>query len=304
MEESTANFSGWLDDLTSRSAGKAGGLACLASGAAGSALFVKCRYSAARETMEQLARTAREDGATFTRYLAARRTGEQLDLRLRQATEPLIVAAQSCLALLAQLPQARAGCPRPMLCDLKVGVHLLVACVQSCIEIAEANLKLFDPPWQEGHDSVETVRSTLRSVLEQERHYRVFSRARTVAVIGISDESAKPAYYVPEYLKEQGYRLFGVHPRGHSLLAERTSTCLQDLNQSIDLVLIFRASDKVGAHLEDLLSTRPKPQCVWMQLGITNPAVAAQLEKRGIEVVSDRCAMQEHQRLRGQPHEQ
>ena len=50
-------------------------------------------------------------------------------------------------------------------------------------------------------------------------------------------------------------------------------------------------------HLEEILALDPRPRAVWLQLGIRNDAVAAQLLEAGIEVVQDRCALAEHRRM-------
>ncbi len=128
---------------------------------------------------------------------------------------------------------------------------------------------------------------------------KIFDQTQTIAVVGISDTPSKAARFVPEYLQDHGYRILGVHPRGSSEVAEKTATTLQELDEAIDMVVLFRRSDKVPEHLDDILSLEPKPKTVWMQLGIRNEEFARELRQNGIEVVSDRCTKVEHQRLAG-----
>lgn len=126
---------------------------------------------------------------------------------------------------------------------------------------------------------------------------KIFSETRTVAVVGISDTEGKAGNYVPAYLKDEGYRILGVTPRGKNSIADKTETSLEALGEPVDMVVLFRRSDKVPKHLDDILSLDPLPQVVWMQKGIKNPDVAAKLSERGVEVVQDRCTMVEHRRL-------
>jgi uncharacterized protein len=281
-----------LQELAGPSPGKAGGLAAMTAGAIGAALFAKCRYSPAIQEMEVLKELALADGGGFENYLRAKRAGEEVTPWLIQATESPLKAAEVSLQLLDRLPLARKACPKCMLADLAVGADLLESSVRGNLKLVAANLRLFPSGWSEGMGRVNAVSSWL---VERDLYRRLFEMVETVVVVGISDDIEKPACYVPTYFKEKGYRILGVHPRGYSEVAERTTTQLRDLGSSPDLVLIFRRSDKVPEHLDDLLSVLPK--AVWMQQGIHHEAVASALRASGVTVVSDRCAMLEHQKL-------
>lgn len=121
--------------------------------------------------------------------------------------------------------------------------------------------------------------------------------ARRVAVLGIKTEkqSGQPAFYVPEYLQRAGLQVIPVpvyYPEVTTILGERVHRRLVDVPGPIDLVDVFRRSEDVPAHLEDLLAARPS--AVWLQSGIRNDVVAEALARAGIRVVQDRCLMVEH----------
>jgi predicted CoA-binding protein len=126
----------------------------------------------------------------------------------------------------------------------------------------------------------------------------ILETSPTVAVLGIHDDDARAAYYVPEYLHEHGYRVLGVNPRlaGRALFGAPVVSTLAELREPVDLVDVFRRSDWLPQHQADLIAARP--HVVWMQLGVRHDAVARALEAAGIEVVMDRCTMAEHRRLR------
>jgi len=121
----------------------------------------------------------------------------------------------------------------------------------------------------------------------------------TIAVLGIHDERDKAAFYVPEYLHDEGYRIIGVNPRfaGAEMFGERVRAQLRDIGEPIDLVDVFRRSEAVAAHVDDILAMSPRPKVVWLQLGIENEAAAKRLEEAGIEVIQNRCTLADHQRL-------
>ncbi|HEX7241848.1 MAG TPA: CoA-binding protein [Longimicrobiaceae bacterium] len=121
--------------------------------------------------------------------------------------------------------------------------------------------------------------------------------ARRIAVLGIKTEAAQgqPAYYVPEYLQRAGYEIVPVpvyYPNATEIMGEKVYRRLADVPGQIDLVNVFRRSEDVLPHVDDILQARPR--AVWMQSGIRNAEAARRLAEAGIKVVQDRCAMVEH----------
>ncbi len=128
---------------------------------------------------------------------------------------------------------------------------------------------------------------------------RVLEEARTVAVLGAHIEPAKPAHYVPDYLHTQGYRILPVNPvfAGRTLWGEPARSTLAELAEPVDVVDVFRRSDKVPGHVADVLAMEPRPKVVWLQLGVRNAAAARELLAAGIDVVQDRCMLADHRRF-------
>ena len=128
----------------------------------------------------------------------------------------------------------------------------------------------------------------------------VLERSRVVAVLGAHCEMHRPAFYVPDYLHDQGYRVLPVNPHlvGDTLWGEPVRARLGDLNEPVDLVDVFRRSDALDNHLDDFLAMRPSPRVIWFQLGIRNDRVAAALVAGGLDVVQDRCTLADHKRFR------
>ncbi len=129
----------------------------------------------------------------------------------------------------------------------------------------------------------------------------VLAEARTIAVVGAHPRRWKPAFYVPEYLYGQGYRILPVNPRyaevGLELWGEPVRATLAELGEAVDIVDVFRASDKVPEHLADILAMNPAPALVWLQLGIRNEEVGRAMEEAGIDFVQDRCTLADHRAL-------
>jgi predicted CoA-binding protein len=128
----------------------------------------------------------------------------------------------------------------------------------------------------------------------------VLRDAKRIAVLGIKPESqgSAAAYYVPAYLQRAGYEIVPVpvyFPDATEMLGETVYRTVAAVPGSVDLVVVFRRSEDVLGHVEDIIAK--KPSAVWMQLGIRNQEAAERFVEAGIDVVQDRCAMVEHRRI-------
>jgi uncharacterized protein len=128
---------------------------------------------------------------------------------------------------------------------------------------------------------------------------RILHEAKSIAVLGAHSDPSRAAHYVGVYLREQGYRVVPVNAGhvGQELFGAPVKAALAELGEPIDIVDVFRRADKLGEHLDDILSMSPRPKVVWLQAGIRNDSFAAALAAAGIAVVQDRCTMAEHRRL-------
>jgi uncharacterized protein len=128
---------------------------------------------------------------------------------------------------------------------------------------------------------------------------RILRESKTVAVLGAHYKVDKAAYYVPEYLQSRGYEIFPVNTvyAEREILGKVTVSKLSELTTPIDIVDVFRRSEAIPEHLEDILSMKPLPKVVWLQLGIRNDEAAQKLSEAGIEVVQNRCTLADHQQL-------
>lgn len=122
----------------------------------------------------------------------------------------------------------------------------------------------------------------------------ILSETRVIAVVGLSSRPERAGYYVPAYLKGQGYRVIPVNPYLESALSERSYPDLLSVPIPIDLVLLFRKSDAVLPFVDQAIEIGAR--AVWMQLGIVNYEAANKAFHAGIKVVMDACMLIEHRR--------
>jgi uncharacterized protein len=138
-------------------------------------------------------------------------------------------------------------------------------------------------------------------ITELDHIKQILQESKTVAVLGAHTNASKAAHYVPRYLQSRGYDIFPVNPvfAGQEILGKITGSKLSDLTTPIDLVDVFRRSEAVPDHLEDILAMKPLPKVVWLQLSIQNNEAAQKLSEAGIEVVQNRCTLADHQTFFG-----
>ncbi len=142
---------------------------------------------------------------------------------------------------------------------------------------------------------------TARPTGEDDARLReILLRNRTVAVYGMSASPAKPAHYVPAYLREHGYEVLPVNPRHTRILGHPCYARLADLPRPAGILDVFRPSAEVGAVVAEAIERRRRHgdlAVVWLQLGIRDEEARRQAEAAGIAFVQDRCMLAEHRRL-------
>ena len=126
---------------------------------------------------------------------------------------------------------------------------------------------------------------------------RILSTARTVAVVGLSQNWHRPSNFAAKYMQEHGYRIIPVNPQYDEVLGERCYPRLADVPEAVDIVDCFRKPADLPPILDDALRIGAK--CLWLQLGVINLDVALAARAAGLDVVMDRCIKIEHARLFG-----
>ena len=127
----------------------------------------------------------------------------------------------------------------------------------------------------------------------------ILNTVKTIAMVGVSANTSRPSYFAFKYLLERGYSMIPINPglAGQELLGCRVYGKLAEVPEPIDMVDIFRASGYAWTIVEEALALSPRPQVIWMQLGIRNDEAAVLAEQSGLKVVMNRCPKIEYGRL-------
>ena len=120
----------------------------------------------------------------------------------------------------------------------------------------------------------------------------ILERYKTIAVVGLSSHSWRASYSVSRYMQHAGYRIIPVNPLETEVLGEKAYPSLDDVPEPFEIVDVFRRPEYVPDLVEAAI--RRNARVIWMQLGVVNEAAAARARAAGLEVVMDRCILQDH----------
>ena len=125
----------------------------------------------------------------------------------------------------------------------------------------------------------------------------LLQNARTIAMVGASDNPSRASFGVMKFLQDKGYRVIPVNPRitGEHVHGEYVWRELAQIGEPIDIVDIFVNSENAGAVVDQAIATGAK--AVWMQLGVIDEEAARRAEEAGLKVVMDHCPKIEFARL-------
>jgi predicted CoA-binding protein len=121
----------------------------------------------------------------------------------------------------------------------------------------------------------------------------ILTRFRVWAVVGCSPDPMRPSHGVSRTLMRQGFEMIPIYPREvvihgiPTVPALATAAAARAPESPIEVVDIFRASHRAGAHVDEAIAIGAK--AVWLQLGVWDEAAAERAAAAGLLVVMDRC---------------
>jgi uncharacterized protein len=126
----------------------------------------------------------------------------------------------------------------------------------------------------------------------------LLASSRTVAVVGLSDRPYRTSHSIARALQEFGFKIFPVNPNlGGPVLGEDPYASVEEIGGAVDIVDVFRRSEKVMPAARDAVAAGAK--VLWMQVGVINEEAASYAKEHGLTVVMDRCIMVDYASLVG-----
>ena len=121
----------------------------------------------------------------------------------------------------------------------------------------------------------------------------ILKEVRTIAVVGASSKEQRDSYKVMQSLIRNGYQVFPINPNeaGKTILGLECLRSLEEIEENVDMVDIFRAHDALMGVTKDAIKIGAK--VLWMQEGIVHQEAADLAISSGLRVVMDRCPKKE-----------
>ena len=125
-----------------------------------------------------------------------------------------------------------------------------------------------------------------------EERCALLKRVKTIAVVGLSPNPARPSYGVSKAMQGFGYAIIPVHPAAREILGVKAYLRLARISVRIDLVNVFRRAEFVEGIVDECLELGLKN--IWIQEDIVNVSAALKSRQGGMNVVMDRCIYRDY----------
>jgi predicted CoA-binding protein len=124
----------------------------------------------------------------------------------------------------------------------------------------------------------------------------LLTKAKTIAVVGLSNDASRPSYGVASYLQSKGYRIVPIHPTAEEVLGEKAYPSLSEAAKAvrIDIADVFRRPDAVPSIVDEVLELGLP--ALWLQETVVHEEAAEKARRAGVVVVMDKCILKEHRR--------
>lgn len=125
----------------------------------------------------------------------------------------------------------------------------------------------------------------------------ILTEAKTIAMVGASENPEKPSHRIFKELLAAGYHVIPVNPRETSVLGEKAVASLAEIKEPVDIVDVFRRAEETPPIADEAAALGAKT--LWLQAGISNDETAARARAHGMTIVMDKCIGATHRTLIG-----
>tara|TARA_B100000530_G_C15759542_1_gene409011 strand:+ start:79 stop:513 length:435 start_codon:yes stop_codon:yes gene_type:complete len=124
----------------------------------------------------------------------------------------------------------------------------------------------------------------------------ILSKFKSIAMVGVSKDPKKTSTIVMKYMQDYGFKIYPVNPsaEGETILGEKVYAKITDINESVDIVDVFRPSKEVYEIAKDTVKIGAK--VLWLQLGIRDENAKKLIEDNKMEYIENKCTKMEYQK--------
>src|SRR5690625_2100377 len=122
---------------------------------------------------------------------------------------------------------------------------------------------------------------------ENEEIKELLTSAKTIAVVGLSNNPERTSYQISQAMQESGYKIIPVNRGVDEVLGEKAYASLADIEEEIDIINVFRRPEFLPEIAQEAAATNCR--VFWAQQGIVNEEAYAYLKERDFTVIMDLC---------------
>ena len=124
----------------------------------------------------------------------------------------------------------------------------------------------------------------------------ILSKFKSIAMVGVSKDPKKTSTIVMKYMQDYGFKIYPVNPsaEGETILGEKVYAKITDINESVDIVDVFRPSKEVYEIAKD--SVKIGAKVLWLQLGIRDENSKKLIQDNKMEYIENKCTKMEYQK--------
>jgi predicted CoA-binding protein len=134
------------------------------------------------------------------------------------------------------------------------------------------------------------------AITDMDELRKIYEDTKTIAVVGASEDPRKPGHSIPRYLQQVGFRIIPVNPKGGEILGEKVFASMQEIEEPIDVVDVFRPSEETPDIARSAAQAGAK--VLWLQEGIESEEAERIASQAGLKVVMNRCMGATHRQLK------
>lgn len=127
---------------------------------------------------------------------------------------------------------------------------------------------------------------------QNEKIKKILETAKTVAVVGLSDNSDRTSYQISKVMQENGYKIIPVNPTIDEVLGEKAYRSLLEVEEEIDIINVFRRPEYLPSIAKEAMQTSCR--VFWAQQGVVNEKAYEYLTNRDFTVIMDMCIKVAH----------
>jgi len=124
---------------------------------------------------------------------------------------------------------------------------------------------------------------------------QILIAAKTIAMVGASENPEKPSHRIFKELLDAGYHVIPVNPKETSVWGQPAVASLSAIKEPVDIVDVFRRAEDTPAIADEAAAIGAK--ILWLQLGVSNDDTAARAKAHGMTIVMDKCIGATHRTL-------